>query len=201
MMSLVWCLYGRQMGDVDDLYQKEISEQGGYPKYIGNSLNRSARVESEEQFYVEITIGEAIIPELPCKEIRIRRSHHIHNGDTLQIFIDGLENELVKGLGDARFPGEEIFVREYLMPIEIAKFFFFDAEKIVTLAEYKTKEQMRGLSKAYSEILGIKKYQDLKENWEEIKIELNQSTATVKEQTALNTLKTEIENLSNGGFK
>ena len=29
LMSLVWCLYGRQMGNVDDLYRKEIDEKGG----------------------------------------------------------------------------------------------------------------------------------------------------------------------------
>ena len=28
LMSLVWCLYGRQMIEVDDIYQKEIQEQG-----------------------------------------------------------------------------------------------------------------------------------------------------------------------------
>ena len=26
LMSLVWCLYGRQMQDVDDIYKKEIDE-------------------------------------------------------------------------------------------------------------------------------------------------------------------------------
>lgn len=29
LMSLVWCLYGRQMEKVDDLYRKEIVEKGG----------------------------------------------------------------------------------------------------------------------------------------------------------------------------
>ena len=43
LMSLVWCLYGRQMGNVDDLYRKEIDEKGGYSRYIGNSLNIQAR--------------------------------------------------------------------------------------------------------------------------------------------------------------
>lgn len=42
-MSLVWCLYGRQMDKVDDLYRKEIEEKGGYSKYIGNSLNIQAK--------------------------------------------------------------------------------------------------------------------------------------------------------------
>jgi DNA sulfur modification protein DndD len=32
LMSLVWCLYGRNMQEVDDLYKKEIADQGGYSK-------------------------------------------------------------------------------------------------------------------------------------------------------------------------
>ncbi len=72
LMSLVWCLYGRQMGDVDELYQKEISDQGGYKKYIVNSLNRYAKSKNVEQFHVSVTITDAIIPELPCQEIKIR---------------------------------------------------------------------------------------------------------------------------------
>ena len=81
------------------------------------------------------------------------------------------------------------------MPIEIAKFFFFDAEKIVTLAETNTAEQRSKLSKAYSEILGIKKYHDIRKNWKEIRTELNETTASVGEQKALNTLRTDIENI------
>ena len=38
LMSLVWCLYGKQMEKVDELYQKEIADKGGYVKYISNSL-------------------------------------------------------------------------------------------------------------------------------------------------------------------
>ena len=55
LMSLVWCLYGKQMQNVDELYLKEISDKGGYPKYIGNSLNRLAKVEGENKFSVSVT--------------------------------------------------------------------------------------------------------------------------------------------------
>ena len=30
LMSLVWCLYGKQMEKVDDLYEKEIRDKGNY---------------------------------------------------------------------------------------------------------------------------------------------------------------------------
>lgn len=50
LMSLVWCLYGKNMGKVDELYRKEIDEKGGYSKYIGNSLNFAAQKEGETRF-------------------------------------------------------------------------------------------------------------------------------------------------------
>ena len=59
--------------------------------------------------------------------------------------------------------GYEVFINDFVLPREIAKFFFFDAEKVVTLAEAKSVSELRSLSKAYSEVLGIKKYEDLKQ--------------------------------------
>src|SRR4051812_23510285 len=54
LMSMVWCLYGRNMQEVDDLYKKEIVDQGGYSKYISGSLNRLARNEENYNFHVAI---------------------------------------------------------------------------------------------------------------------------------------------------
>lgn len=81
LMSLVWCLYGRQMNEVDDLYQKEISDVGGYPKYIINSLNRQAKFDGDRSFSVSVVISEAIIPDMQCNEIEVRRTHHAIEGD------------------------------------------------------------------------------------------------------------------------
>ena len=77
--------------------------------------------------------------------------------DRVEILIDGQINELTKEVGS------ELFIHDFILPKEIAKFFFFDAEKIVELAEVKSIDDKRKLSKAYSEVLGIKKYEDLKE--------------------------------------
>lgn len=159
LMSLVWCLYGRQMEDVDDLYNREIRDNGGYPKYIANSLNRKAKQLGETQFSVSITFQDVNIPEVQCNELKITRTYStakVVNPESVEILIDDYENELTQEVGP------EIFIREFIMPTEIAKFFFFDAEKIVSLAEINTAEQRRNLSLAYSEVLGIKKYEDMK---------------------------------------
>lgn len=190
LMSLVWCLYGRQMQDVDDIYKKEIDDQGGYSKYIANSLNRLAKSEDDYKFHVSITFHNVNIPEVPCKEIVIKRSYNVKTStsEDVEVIIDGYPSELAKEVG------QEIFIREFIMPIEIAKFFFFDAEKIVSLAEVNTPEQKKRLSKAYSEVLGIKKYEDLKGELEGLQLKIRQDSASASEKSQLRLLEAEVDN-------
>jgi DNA sulfur modification protein DndD len=184
------------MQKVDELYQKEISDKGGYGKYIGNSLNRLAKVEDETKFSVSVTFNDVKIQEIPCKEIKITRSFDTitSTSDQVEVLVDGRENELILDLTTDSQQGEEIFIRDYILPIEIAKFFFFDAEKIVALAEINSPEQRRLLSKAYTEVLGIKKYEDLKEQLESIQDDYRKKSAKPKEKTELNSIIANIEN-------
>lgn len=174
LMSLVWCLYGRQMENVDDLYKKEIVEKGGYGRYIGNSLNLEAQRNGETRFSVSVTFTNVEIPDTTCTEITIVRSYDsaTNTDDELQILIDGRESDLFADRQE-----EEFFIRDYILPIEIAKFFFFDAEKIVSFAEINTPEQRRELSKAYSQVLGIQKYDSLKKELERLQDEYRKESA------------------------
>lgn len=189
LMSMVWCLYGRNMQEVDDLYKKEIVDQGGYSKYIANSLNRQAKSEENYNFHVSITFTDVNIPEVPCKEIIVKRSYNAKTSvaEEVEVLIDGYPSELAKEVG------HEIFIREFIMPIEIAKFFFFDAEKIVNLAEVNTAEQRKNLSRAYSEVLGIKKYEDLKNELENLQLKIRQESASASEKGQLKQLEIEVE--------
>jgi DNA sulfur modification protein DndD len=189
LMSLVWCLYGKNMQEVDDLYKKEIVDQGGYSKYIVNSLNHLAKAEDDYNFHVSITFTDVNIPEVPCKEIVVKRSYNAKTSvnEEVEVIIDGYPSELAKEVG------QEIFIREFIMPIEIAKFFFFDAEKIVNLAEVNTAEQRKNLSRAYSEVLGIKKYEDIKNELENLQLKLRQESASVSEKGQLKQLEVEVE--------
>ena len=189
LMSLVWCLYGRQMEDVDDLYNKEIRDNGGYPKYIANSLNTKAKQLGETQFSVSITFQDVNIPEVQCNELKITRSYStakVVNPESVEILIDDYENELTQEVGP------EIFIREFIMPTEIAKFFFFDAEKIVSLAEINTAEQRRKLSLAYSEVLGIKKYEDMKAELVGVQKKLRADLAGSEDKAELEHLLTDV---------
>lgn len=197
LMSLVWCLYGKQMEKVDELYQKEIADKGGYGKYIGNSLNRLARSSGESKFSVSVTFTNVKIPEITCNEIKITRTYDVitSSNDKVDVLIDGYQNELIQDLTtEGKQDGEEIFIRDFILPIEIAKFFFFDAEKIVSLAEINSPEQRRLLSKAYTEVLGIKKYEDLKDQLETIQDDYRKKSAKPKERAEFNQIETDIKN-------
>jgi DNA sulfur modification protein DndD len=80
------------------------------------------------------------------------------------------------------------------LPIAIAKFFFFDAEKITSLAEINQKDQRRQLSQAYSEVLGIQKYETLKDNLEDKLDEYRKKSAKKEDKQKLNQLETDIKN-------
>jgi len=197
LMSLVWCLYGKQMEKVDGLYQKEIADKGGYGKYIGNSLNRLAKANGETKFSVSVTFTDVKIPEITCNEIKITRTYDIvaSSSDKVEVLIDGYQNQLIQDLTtDGKQDGEEIFIRDFILPLEIAKFFFFDAEKIVSLAEINSTEQRRQLSKAYTEVLGIKKYEDLKDQLETIQDDYRKKSAKPQELAEFNQIETDIKN-------
>lgn len=191
LMSLVWCLYGRNMEKVDDLYKKEIFEKGGYSKYIGNSLNSDAALNGESRFSVAVTFTDVEIPNITCTDITIIRSYDSATdvNDELEILIDGKENDLFNDKNE-----EEMFIRDYILPIEIAKFFFFDAEKIVSFAQINTQEQRTELSKAYAQVLGIQKYDELKKELEKLQYEYRKDSAKPQDKAELNELSTSIEN-------
>lgn len=185
LMSLVWCLYGKSMEKVDELYKKEIDEKGSYNKYIGNSLNSVAAQDGETRFSVAVTFTDVEIPNTTCTEITLIRSYDraTSTSDELTILIDGKESDLFNDKEE-----EEMFIRDYILPIEIAKFFFFDAEKIVSFAQVNTPKQRAELSQAYSQVLGIQKYADLKGELEKIQDDYRKEAAQPKDKKEFNDL-------------
>jgi len=190
LTGLVWCLYGKYMKDVDDTYKNQINEVGGYTKFIQSCMNNSATKQSEREFSFSITFADIDIPALPCNEIKIKRIGYSKKGlEEVKIYIDGHENELTKEVGN------DLFIQDFLLPKEIAKFFFFDSEKIVSLAESKSISSKRQLSKAYSEVLGIQKYVDLKKNLEDVTIRFRKDSAKPAEKKKIEELKTQLDTL------
>lgn len=184
LIALVWCLYGSDTEKVDEFFKKIVDEQGGYKRYIANSLNWSAKNEGESRFYVSVTFSDIEITAVPCQTITVIRSYDINSAEPLRldILFDNQTNELVQ-----QEYGYELFIRDFLIPLETAKFFFFDAEKIISLADstIKSVEERKALSKAYSEVLGIQKYEDLRESLEEIQRRFTKESATPTDQKRL----------------
>ncbi|WP_417876425.1 DNA sulfur modification protein DndD [Winogradskyella sediminis] len=191
LTSLIWCFYGKLMTQVEDKYKKDIKNIGGYDNYLLSLVNRDSKDESSEStFTVEVELQDLLIPSIPCRTVNIKRTYSLKTKqETLQILIDGDENELTKDVGF------EVFINDFILPREIAKFFFFDAEKIVSLAEAKSKAELRSLSKAYSEVLGIKKYEELKNNLESLVTKLRRRGVSELEEYKLKELLSEEEEL------
>ncbi|MBV7270150.1 DNA sulfur modification protein DndD [Winogradskyella luteola] len=185
LTSLIWCFYGKLMSQVEDKYKQDIRNSGGYEAYVNSLLNRDVLGEGVDnnKMSVEIELEDLLIPSIPCKTVTIKRTYDFSSlEETVTILIDGDENELTKSVG------YEVFINDFILPREIAKFFFFDAEKIVSLAEAKSKSELRSLSKAYSEVLGIKKYEELKKNLESLLVKLKRRGVSELQQEKLTQL-------------
>jgi len=216
LTSLVWGLYGKLMVDVDDRYRQDISDSGGYKRYCEKLMNRLSFAEAQDKkkameadleglnmiqreklqkeidqvtsFSVALRFSNLMIPSVQCKELEIRRTYNIFNHkESIEILIDGRPNELTKTAGP------EIFINDFVLPKEIAKFFFFDAEKIVSLAEINTAEEKRYLSQAYAEVLGIKKYTDLKASLEQMRFRIREKSAVKSDRATLDKLVKKLE--------
>ena len=188
--SLLWCLYGRLMTDIDEVVRKEIANKGGYNSFLKSNLNILSRqnveelpqnvlskikkvgysfdnekIKTDSVYSVSIDFTDVFIPSIPCDSLRITRSYDfIQDNETVEIYIDGKLNELSKEIGS------EVFINDFILNKDIARFFFFDSEKIVALAETNTMEEKRKLNSAYNEVLGVKKYEDLKRNLENLRL-------------------------------
>jgi DNA sulfur modification protein DndD len=163
LLSLVWCLYGEDIAKIDEGFKKEIQKDGNYAKFLKSSLNKDAQKEGKTKFSVEIYISEIELPE--TREIEkggnykctIKREFNIDTSDdNLEIII----NEINKSIFNS--DEEKIhFINDYLIPLEAAKFVFFDAEKIASWAELSTKEEGSILNDALGKLLGLDVYEGL----------------------------------------
>ena len=205
LQSLLWCLYGRLIADIDETLKKEIANSGGYNAFLIKNLNITARQQVEDIkkedvqrikrngyapsdknlrenaiYSVSIHFSDVAIPSIPCKTFTVIRSYDfIKAEEKLEVLIDGKENELARSIGN------DVFVNDFILSKDIARFFFFDSERIVALAETNTIEEKRKLASAYNEVLGVKKYEDLKHNLESIRLRFRKRTSDVASRNKL----------------
>lgn len=215
--SLLWCLYGRLMSEIDDTARKEINNCGGYNSFLVSNLNNNAKqyvesigsdtisrikkssytpddedIQSNAIYSIAITFTDISIPSIPCQTITIIRSYDfIKQSEAIDVLIDNQKNELAQSIGN------DVFINDFILNKDIARFFFFDSERIVALAETNTAEDRRRLASAYNEVLGVKKYEDLKHNLEALRLKFRKRTSDVESRNKLNALLDKNEKLQN----
>ncbi len=212
--SLIWCLYGKLMTEVEAEVRKDISTNG-YNAFLKGNLNNEIKAEVEglddqikeeikkrgysadtenlksfTQYYVSIDFSDVVIPSLPCTSLKIIRSYDIiQDKESVEILIDGVKNELTNEIGP------DVFINDFVLNKDIARFFFFDSEQIVALAETNTVGERRRLCSAYNEVLGVRKYEDLKKNLENVRLRFRKRSSDTLSREKLINLLTKQESL------
>lgn len=203
--SLLWCLYGRLMSDVDESARKEIVNKGGYSIFLKNNLNINAKqrlshidsslvakikrtgypidlqkFQEYSTYSVAIEFSDIFIPSIKCRSLVIKRSYDLlRDVEDVEILIDGQQNELTREIGS------DVFVNDFILSKDIARFFFFDSERIVALAETTSTDEKRRLNSAYNEVLGVKKYEDLKKNLENLRLRFRRKSGDIEGRNKL----------------
>lgn len=212
--SLIWCLYGRLITEVEAEVRKDIVK-AGYKEFLKGNFNNTVRNKFEEldknivaeikkhgytidteyvrelsTYSVAIDFSDVVIPSLPCTSIRIVRSYdYLFETESVDIFIDGVRNELTNEIGP------DVFINDFILNKDIARFFFFDSEQIVSLAETNTTIERRRLGSAYNEVLGVRKYEDLKKNLENMRLRFRKKSSDAMNRNRLMALLNEKKQL------
>lgn len=194
--SLIWCLYGKLISEVEAEVRKDISNNG-YNTFLKSNLNNeiisafnnlSDEIKSQvkkrgytpeneylkeiTQYSVSIDFGDVVIPSLPCTSMQVIRSYDmLFDKESIEILIDGVKNELTNEIGP------DVFINDFILNKDIARFFFFDSEQIVALADTNTASEKRHLCSAYNEVLGVRKYEDLKRNIDNLRLRFRRKSS------------------------
>ena len=167
LISIVWCLYGRQIEKVDNNFRQEIKKEKNYDSFMLQSLNWTAKKESKDTFAVSLVVSEIELPELNrlnsnSESVMITRTFNVTSMNEQLSIIDPISNiEIFNDEVD-----KINFINDYVIPIDAAKFVFFDAEKISEIANLSIKEEGSFINDALGKILGLDTYETLIEDIE-----------------------------------
>lgn len=167
LISIVWCLYGRQIEKVDNNFKQEIKKEKNYDSFMFQSLNWTAKKENKDTFSVSLLISEIELPELKklnsnSESVIITRKFNVSSmSEEIMILDADSKMEIFDDEAD-----KINFINDYIIPIDAAKFVFFDAEKISEIANLSIKEEGSFINDALGKILGLDTYDTLIEDIE-----------------------------------
>jgi DNA sulfur modification protein DndD len=201
LLSIVWCLYGDKISQVDDNFKREIQKEKNYSLFMKQSINWSAQKENKNNFSTELTISEIELPEIKSlstkiEAIKIKREFDVLSmEEKLSITDKETNKELFNDEVD-----KINFINDYIIPLDAAKFVFFDAEKISEIANLSIKEEGSFLNDALGKILGLDTYEDLIEDLNDYANNLKKEGASkniqeqiIDREQAIKIAKNEIE--------
>lgn len=182
LISLVWCLYGEKITQIDESFKREVQKETNYQKFIKQSLNWTSKDEGNKEFSVEIQIDEVDYPanlKVSDNKITIRREFNVLKIEESLSILNSDGMELFDDLDD-----KISYINDYIIPLEAAKFVFFDAEKIASWAELSTKDEGNVLNDALGKLLGLDLYENLKDDFLTYTNNLKKegTSANIKEQ-------------------
>lgn len=186
LLSIVWCLYGEKISQIDDNFKKEIQKEKNYSSFMQQSINWTAKRENKDIFSVSIIVSEVELPEIKkinsnSETVIITRTFNVTSmNEKLSIFDPIANMEIFDDEAD-----KINFINDYIIPIDAAKFVFFDAEKISEIANLSIKEEGSFINDALGKILGLDTYDTL---IEDIELHIN----TLKKEGATKNLQEEI---------
>jgi DNA sulfur modification protein DndD len=201
LLSIVWCLYGDKISQVDDNFKREIQKEKNYFLFMKQSINWSAQKENKNNFSTELTISEIELPEIKSIDkkidaIKIKREFDVLSMEEKLSITDKQTNiELFDDEID-----KINFINDYIIPLDAAKFVFFDAEKISEIANLSIKEEGSFLNDALGKILGLDTYESLIEDLNDFANNLKKEGASkniqeqiIDREQAIKIAKNEIE--------
>lgn len=165
LLAIVWCLYGDKISQIDENFKKEIQKEKNYSSFMQQSINWSAKRENKTNFSVNITITEIELPEIRTlstnsESIIITRTFDVASMNETLSIVDSISNNEIFNEENDKIN----FINDYIIPIDAAKFVFFDAEKIGEIANLSIKDEGSFINDALGKILGLDTYETLIED-------------------------------------
>lgn len=185
LISIVWCLYGEKITQIDESFKREVQKESNYQKFIKQSLNWKSKDEGKSEFSVEIQFEDIDYPanlKVNDNRLLIKRVFNTQKIDESLSILNTEGQELFFELED-----KISFINDYLIPLEAAKFVFFDAEKIASWAELSTKDEGNVLNDALGKLLGLDLFENLKDD-------VNVFIDNLRKESAPSNLREQIDN-------
>jgi len=150
--SVLLCLYGRQ----SNLWPTKGAKREDYASYVLAVTNNRAKLRIQTEMWIQLDISGVEFGQIE-HSMSIKRTWAIKKGVAEEKSVEIVENgkpvEYIEGQYDD-------FIKNELVPQEIASFFFFDGERIQEIVKDSDKELASSLESA----LGLTLYKTLQKD-------------------------------------